>query len=68
MFKRRNRNPALQPKWVQAQYVPEGATVLTSETVGNSEWKLGYVGQLLPTDVEPPVELLSNFYYLQALR
>lgn len=68
MFSRPRRNPRLQPKWVQEQYAPPEAIKLAVETVGNTNWVLGYEGQLLATDIPPPPDLLVHFAYLQAIK
>lgn len=68
MFSRPKRNPRLQPVWVPEQYLSEGATLLATETVGNTNWVLGYSSQVLPNNIEPPPQLLNHFVYLQSLR
>lgn len=65
MYNRPARPVKLQPKWVQQQYATATATIYAEVTIGNTNWVLGLVNQLEPTDIPEPEELLTHFMYLQ---
>ena len=68
MFNRPKRNPNTTPVWVTEQYVKPEASVLLTQQVGNTNWKLAYPGDVLQGSAPPPEVLLQDFMYLQYLK